>query len=330
MIRWFGMAAIAVISAAAAMAQPREPLSSECRQEIAALCNGSEGGLRSCLRTTLPKLSDRCRAAVSERAAGSAEPLPGTREIAYGANPKQRLDLVTPASAGRAPLLLFIHGGGWMIGDKRSGISVKAAHFTANGWAFASTNYRLVPAATVESQAADIAAAIARLRADAAANGLDSEKIVLMGHSAGAHLAALVGTDPQYLSAAGVPMSVIEGVILLDGAGYDIAAQMHRSDNQVSAMYDAAFGPDPARQKRLSPIAHVAAPNAARWLILPIEKRADSQAQSDALASALRSAGAAAKVVVVPGESHSSLNRGLGEDRDFATDAVDRFLAGTR
>ncbi|MEO7564130.1 MAG: alpha/beta hydrolase [Sphingomicrobium sp.] len=329
MSRWFGLAAIAVISATAAMAQQREPLSSDCRQEIAALCKGTAGGLRSCLRTTLPKLSDRCRTAVSERAAGSAGPLPGTREIAYGADPKQRIDLVVPASGTPAPLLLFIHGGGWMIGDKRSGAGVKAAHINAKGWAFASTNYRLVPNATVENQAADIAAAIARLRADSAATGIDPDRIVLMGHSAGAHLAALVGTDPQYLRAAGVPMSAIEGVILLDGAGYEVAAQMHRSDNQVSAMYDAVFGPDPARQKRLSPMAHVAAPNALRWLILPIERRRDSRAQSDGLATALRSAGADSKVVVVSGESHSSLNRGLGEDGDFATAEVDRFLAGT-
>ncbi len=226
---------IAVVGGSAAAQRPGG-LPAKCRQEIASLCRGAEGGLRSCLRTTLPRLSDMCRAAVSERAAGSAAPLPGTREIAYGADPKQRIDLVVPAAATRAPLLLFIHGGAWMIGDKRSGVSVKAAHITGKGWAFASANYRLVPQATVESQAADIAAAIARLRADAAANGLDPERIVLMGHSAGAHLAALVGTDPRYLRAAGVPMSAVKGVILLDGAGYDIAAQMRRRDNQVGAM----------------------------------------------------------------------------------------------
>ena len=319
----------ALVAGSMAVAQQRERLPAECRQEIAELCRGVEGGLRSCIRSVLPKLSDTCRKAIGERGA-SAPPTPGTRELAYGGDPKQKLDLLVPANATRAPLLLFVHGGGWSIGDKRTGAGVKAAHFTTEGWAFASTNYRLVPQATVEQQAADIASAIAWARTNAAANGLDPDTIVLMGHSAGAHLVALVGTDPRYLAAAGVPMAAIKGVILLDGAGYDISGQMARSGNPVAGMYDAAFGKDVARQKALSPTLHAAAPNVARWLILPIDRRADSKAQSEGLAAALRPAGALANVVAVADESHSSLNKGLGEAGDFATGEVDKFLAGLR
>ena len=323
-----GMAALLVASMA--VAQQRERLPAECRQEIMALCQSSMGGgMRACVRSVLPKLSDVCRKAIGERGS-SAPPTPGMRELAYGADPKQRLDLLVPPNAKRAPLLLFVHGGGWSIGDKRTGAGVKAAHFTQGGWAFASANYRLVPQATVEQQAADIAAAIAWARGNAAGHGLDPDKIVLMGHSAGAHLVALVGTDPRYLAAAGVPIAAVKGVILLDGAGYDIAGQMARPGNPVGAMYDAAFGKDPARQKALSPTLHAAAPNVARWLMLPIDRRDDSKAQSEGLAAALRPAGALAKVVAVPGESHSSLNKGLGEAGDFATGEVDKFLAGLR
>ncbi len=324
-----GAALAATLIGGAALAQQRERLPPECRQEIAALCRGAEGGFRSCIRTALPKLSDGCRKAIGERGA-SAPPPEGTRELAYGTDPKQKLDLMVPANAARAPLLLFVHGGGWSIGDKRTGAGAKAAHFTGQGWAFASANYRLVPQATVEQQAADIAAAIAWGRANAAANGLDPDRIVLMGHSAGAHLVALVGTDPRYLAAAGVPMGAVRGVILLDGAGYDIAQQMARPGNPVAGMYDAAFGKDAARQKALSPTLHAAAPNAARWLILPIDRRDDSKAQSEGLAAALRPAGAVASVVAVPGESHASLNKGLGEEGDFATGEVDKFLAAIR
>lgn len=322
-----GVAALLVTSMA--VAQQRERLPAECRQEIVQLCRGAEGGFRSCIRSALPKLSDPCRKAIGERGA-SAPPTPGTRELAYGADPKQRLDLLVPPGAKRAPLLLFVHGGGWSIGDKRTGAGAKASHFSAQGWAFASANYRLVPQATVEQQAADIAAAIAWARGNAATHGLDPDKIVLMGHSAGAHLVALIGTDPRYLAAAGVPIGAVKGVVLLDGAGYDIAGQMARPGNPVAGMYDAAFGKDPARQKALSPTLHAAAPNVARWLILPIDRRDDSKAQSEGLAAALRPAGALAKVVAVPGESHASLNKGLGEDGDFATGEVDRFLAGLR
>ena len=318
---------MAVMIAGMAAAQQRARLPEECRQEIASLCSGAAGGLRACVRSVLPKLSDPCRTAVSEGGGRTAPPPPGTRELAYGADPKQRLDLLVPATTQRAPLLVFVHGGGWSIGDKRTGAGVKAAHFTAQGWAFASVNYRLVPSATVEQQAADIASAIAFARIHAAEQGLDPDRIVLMGHSAGAHLAALVGTDPRFLKAAGVPMSAVRGIVLLDGAGYDIAGQMARPGNPVAGMYDAAFGKDVTRQQALSPTLHAAAPNVAKWLILPIQRRADSTEQSEELAAALRPAGASARVVPVPGESHSTLNKGLGESGDFATGEVDRFLA---
>ena len=327
-MRWLLAAVLGMAAGGGVALAQRERLPAECRQEIAQLCRGVEGGFRQCVMTVLPKLSDPCRKAVGERAATAYPPAPGTVEHAYGADPLQRLDLVRPAAVSRAPVLLFVHGGGWSIGDKGHAAPDKARWANSKGWAFASANYRLVPQATVEQQAADIAHAIGWLRAHAAKEGLDPNRIVLMGHSAGAHLAALVGTDPQYLKAAGVPMSAVEGIVLLDGAGYDVPTQASAEMNIVKPMYDAAFGTDLKRQAALSPSRHASAPNVARWLILPIERRADSQAQSKRLANALGRAGASAAVVAVPDESHGSLNKGLGGAGDFATDQVERFLAG--
>ena len=312
-----------------ALAQ-RERLPAECRQEIFQLCRGTSGGFRQCMMTAMPKLSDSCRKLIGERATTAYPPVAGTVEHDYGADPKQRLDLVKPADAAKAPVLLFIHGGGWSIGDKAHAAPEKAKWANGKGWAFASANYRLVPQATVEQQAADVASAVAWLRANAAKEGLDPDRIVLMGHSAGAHLAALVGTDPRYLKAAGVPMAAVTGVVLLDGAGYDVPTQASAEMNLVKPMYEAAFGKDPKRQAALSPSRHADPPNVARWLILPIERRADSQAQSKGLADALIRAGSSATVVAVPGESHGSLNKGLGEAGDFATRQLDRFLAEAR
>jgi hypothetical protein len=100
--------------------------------------------------------------------------------------------------------------------------------------------------------------------------------------------------------------------------------------NIVKPMYEAAFSKDPKRQAALSPTRHAAAPNVSRWLILPIERRQDSQEQSKGLADALNRAGASATVIIVPNESHGSLNKGLGEVGDFATEQVERFLADAR
>lgn len=328
-MRWMLVATLGATALGGVALAQRERLPAECRQEIVRLCRGAEGGFRQCLTTALPKLSDPCRKAIGERAAASYPPAPGTVEHAYGADPKQRLDLVTPTGVARAPVLLFVHGGGWSIGDKAHAAGDKAKWANSKGWAFASANYRLVPQATVEQQAADIANAVAWLRANAAKEGLDPDRIVLMGHSAGAHLVALVGTDPRYLKAAGVPMGAVKGVVLLDGAGYDVPTQASAEMNIVKPMYEAAFSTDPKRQAALSPTRHAAAPNVSRWLILPIERRQDSQAQSKGLADALTRAGASATVVAIPDESHGSLNKGLGEAGDFATEQVEGFLIRT-
>lgn len=305
----------------------RGQLPAECRQEIVDLCRGAQGGLRHCIRTALPRLSDKCRKSLGAR---QMAPIPGATEHSYGWDARQRLDLVRPEGKGRAPVLLFIHGGGWSIGDKRHAAAPKAKHFTGKGWAFGSVNYRLVPQATVEQQAADISSAIAWIRANAAGQGLDPDRIVLMGHSAGAHLAALVGADQRYLDSADVPLAAVRGVILLDGAGYDVPAQMAVLPKPLRPMFEAAFGTDPARQGALSPVRHAGSPNAASWLILPVAGRSDAIAQSNRLASGLKAAGTSASVVPVPSATHMTLNRGLGTSGDFATEQVDRFLERLR
>ncbi|WP_260483387.1 alpha/beta hydrolase [Sphingomicrobium flavum] len=243
--------------------------------------------------------------------------------VSYGEHRRQSYDLSVPQAAQPAPVVLFVHGGGWVLGDKKSGAGRKAAHFTAQGWAFATTGYRLVPEVTVEEQAADVAAAIADL---IGRDDVDGRTLVLMGHSAGAHLAALVATDPRYLAAEGLGMDAVDGVVLLDGAGYDVPARM-QSNGRGARLFARVFGDDRARQWALPPQAHVAAPNALRWLILPIADRSASNGQSKALGDGLRSAGNSVTIAAMEGETHSSINRGFGEPGDEATRLVDAMLA---
>lgn len=254
----------------------------------------------------------------------TAPALAQTMERAYGADPRQRLDF-TPAQRRNAPLVLFVHGGAWSFGDKRAAAHM-ATHFQRNGYAFASINYRLVPEATVEQQAADVAAALASLVADAARIGIDGEQIILIGHSAGAHLAALVGTDPRYLAAHRIPVTAIDGVVLLDGAGYDVPRQIDAAGPLLRRMYLRAFGHDAARQRALSPIAHAAAPNAHDFYIIHSAHRADSAAQSAALAEALNSGDSVANVQAVD-DSHAGIFRRFGEPGHDATDYAGAFMA---
>jgi len=256
--------------------------------------------------------------------------IPEPHEIAYGTDALQRMDLygaVSPKTS--VPLIVFVHGGGWKRGDKRNATgAAKIAHFTGRGYAFASVNYRLVPDAKVEDQAQDVANAIARLIRDARSLGVDPSRIVLAGHSAGAHLSALVATDPRYLKRAGAGLERLKGVILLDGAAYDVPVQAGEGPGIMRPTYAQAFGTDPARQRALSPTLHAAAPNAPRFLILHVE-REDGRRQSEALAQALRKAGTNAEVRALRGRGlrgHMEINRALGDPDYPGTAIVDDWI----
>ena len=250
-------------------------------------------------------------------------------EYAYGSDPLQKLDFWHATSAKPAPLIVFVHGGGWKRGDKRTATGAqKVEHLIGEGYAFATINYRLVPTATVEQQAADIAAAVAWLRGSARRLGIDPSRVVLMGHSAGAHLVALVGTDPHYLTSAGLSLRDIRGIIALDGAAYDVARQIADAGPFMRNTYLEAFGTDPVRQRALSPTFQAATAKAPAFLIAHID-RADGKAQSEALGAALVRAGASADVDGFEGtglRGHLEINRSLGSLDFPATAIVDTWL----
>jgi acetyl esterase/lipase len=207
--------------------------------------------------------------------------------------------------------------------------SAKLSHWQALGYAVASIDYRLVPQASVEDEAADVAEAVAFLRGNANALGFDANRIALVGHSAGAHLVALVGTDPRWLNGAGLNLDDVRGIVALDGAAYDVARQLSIGVPLMQRTYVQAFGSDPARQRSLSPTLQAARPNAPAFLILHVQ-RADGVAQSEALAAALTKAGTPVEIEGVPGTglaAHAAINRRLGEADYPATAMVDSWLA---
>lgn len=338
MKKWIFAGVSLALMASAGLAQERQRLGAECRKEVRALCvSGSgrpeRGAIKACLKDKASQLSEGCRAEIKERIdqrRGGETRQPkseGGTEIGYGSDPQQRFDYSPVTTSGKAPaLVVYIHGGGWSRGDKATGAGTKPQFYNALGLAFASLNYRLVPNAQPSDQARDIAMAIATLRKDARKFGFDPDQIIIMGHSAGAHLAALVSTDTRYLADAGVPIRAVRGSVLLDGAGYDVAKQMADSGNRVIGMYTAAFGTSPAEQALLSPVTHIAAPNAANWLILHVASRADSKAQSEALGVGLKNSGARVTVKAVPESSHMSVNRDAGVPNSFVANEISKFV----
>lgn len=328
--------------ATACHAQGAGKLSKECRREVVKLCGMNREKIRACLMEKKDELSETCSAEVVAlargQAAGAEKKLRqegdkglvalGGVEHSYGSGPLEKLDFYN-ANTVNAPLVVFVHGGGWKRGDKRNATGTeKVKHFREAGYAFASINYPLVPESTVEQQATDVAQAIAYLKKNAASLGFDPNRIVLMGHSAGAHLSALVGTDPQYLQKAGLSFSDLRGVVPLDGAAYDVQSQMGENAKLMGDTYKQAFGTDPARQQALSPTFHATGDNAPSFLILHVD-RADGKRQSEGLAAALRKAGTKVQLDAFAGKGlkgHAEINRRLGEADYPATPVVDAWL----
>lgn len=284
---------------------------------------------------------DRLRARFAERIAaadGTAPPVSQGTTLRYGNDPAQAITF-WPAQlrsdpAKQAPLIVFVHGGGWSRGTAESGTGKwKEAHFPAEGYAFASIDYRLVPGATVEDQASDVAHALKALLDRAATLGIDRTRVVLMGHSAGAHLVALVGTDERYLKGAGLSFADLTGVVPIDGAAYDVPAQMADAPRIMQRTYRAAFGTDPARQRALSPTLAAAAhpfsaAHAPRFLLLHVQ-RPDGVRQAKTLEAALKAAGAAVERDSFDGTGamgHVTINHRLGDPSYPATATVDHWL----
>jgi acetyl esterase/lipase len=251
------------------------------------------------------------------------------KDIAYSdvGDNRSRLDVYAPGKGTGHPVVIWIHGGAWQTGDKAN-VQTKPKAFNGQGYVLVSINYRFHPAVTYKEQAGDIAGAIRWVHEHARDHGGDPKSIFLMGHSAGAHLAALVGTDGRYLEKAGLKLSDVSGVILLDGAGYDIPKQIQQALlPRMKAMYTGVFTEDEATQKDASPVTHVAkGKGIPPFLILHVASRRDSKAQSEELATKLRESGVEAKVVSAEGKTHATINRELGQHDDALSKAVFGFL----
>ena len=152
-------------------------------------------------------------------APGSAE-FAGTpvTAIAYGTDDRQKLDIYAPEGDASAPhpVLIFFHGGAWRDGE-REGYSFLGRAFASRGFVTVIADYRKSPQVRFPAFVDDTAAAIAWVHSNVGKYQGNTDRIFLMGHSAGAHIAMMTALDPRYLKAQGLGTDVIKGVIGLAG-----------------------------------------------------------------------------------------------------------------
>jgi arylformamidase len=239
----------------------------------------------------------------------------------------QALDVYSPPEGKDHPVIVWIHGGGWKKGDK-AGLQQKPQAFVDKGFVLVSVNYRFIPAVTLKDMMGDIAKAVRWVRDHAAEHHGDPNSLVIMGHSAGAHLAALLCTDDRYLKAAGVPMTSLKGCVPLDVSAYDIPKRIKDGGGDgIAKTFATVFGAEETAQHDVSPVSHIAKDKGIPpFLILHVASRDDTKAQAHWLAGKLGESSITARVVAAEGKTHGTISSDLGGADDPPTLELWKFL----
>jgi len=225
-----------------------------------------------------------------------------------------------------SPVMVWVHGGGLRMGDKASSkdLASKPEYFTSKlGYILVSVNYRLLPEGMYPTNVQDVADALAWVQNNIADFGGDPKQIFLMGHSAGAQLVAQVATDDTFLRKAGKDLSLLKGVVAIEG-GYGVAP----ADGDTSK-FEKNYGPQ--WQKALAAGNVKAGKNIPPFLLFHVKGGSptvsDSEYQALGFAKALAGAGVRADVVSLDHVEHFGANEKLGVPGDVITVSVEKFLA---
>ena len=266
------------------------------------------------------------RARLAARAPDDAAGVRKLADLAYGESAKQRIDVYLPPAGtsppGGAPILVMVHGGAWMFGDKSSPgvVGAKVDHWVAKGWILVSVNNRLMPEAEPPVQAEDVAHALAFVQKQAPAWGGDASRLVLMGHSAGAHLVALLSASPGLAARSGAGRWA--GTVVLDSAALDLSGLMQQRHPRF---YDRVFGADPEKWRAASPTDRLAADAVPMLLVCSSLRLDDSCGQSARFAARATAAGGVARMHQ-EALAHNAIDVELGRPGAH-TDVVDAFIA---
>jgi arylformamidase len=258
------------------------------------------------------------------------------RDIPYAdpAHERQVLDVYSPAGAKNLPVVFWIHGGGWQAGDKSS-VQLKPQVFVDKGFVFVSTNYRLLPNVEMEIIFRDIAKSLGWVHKHIAEHGGDPKRIFVMGHSAGAQLAALICIDDRYLNAEGVSFDVLKGCVPVDGDTYDVPAIIETAETrrrvhgqpQAKFGHREKFGGTPAKHHDYSAVTHVAkGKGIPPFLILHVADHPDNAAQAQRLGAVLKETDIPVTVFGAKETNHTKINANLGQPDDPSTTALFEFV----
>ena len=247
-------------------------------------------------------------------------------------SPLQRLDVYgfdLPKGCPDVPVVVYVHGGGWRAGDKR-GVGNKASFFNELGYVFVSVNYRLsTPLGDPNrpmhpDHSNDVGAAIAWVEDHIDEHGGRGSRIALLGHSAGAHLVALVGLDPQYVKDAGGKVASIKCVMSNDTESYELVVRSE--DARGGRLVANAFGTAPDTLEEASPSSHVEDRSEPPDFLVVRRGQLRRMERQTEFIELLEAAGSTVTALDAFGLSHGDVNRLIGTAGDQAmTPAIEEF-----
>jgi acetyl esterase/lipase len=250
-------------------------------------------------------------------------------DIPYGADVKQRLDIYFPAkTAAKAPVFLFLHGGGFREGD-RAQYGFVAKPFADHGVISVIASYRLTGGGFIyPAQRDDARLAVLWLYHNIARYGGDAERIYIGGHSSGAILAADLGVDRAWLEQSGAPKRLLRAIVPISGP-YDLRTAANPIEPNV---FWSAYTPSAESRAQASPSLHILDPVPTALVVAGSTENEgydDYVGSSEAFVAQLTAFGTRAKFLSLPGAGHRDTVWALGNEHSELFQAVLRLINGS-
>jgi len=252
-------------------------------------------------------------------------------DIAYArAHEKQKLDVYAPREVKGAPIVLFVHGGFWVSGDRRApehgpGLYGTLGESLARRGIFAVIpSYRINT--RIENMLDDVTRAIVWTRKNAARFGGDPMRLYLMGHSAGGHLVALLTLDPSWLARHSLTPEMLRGTIALSAIWDLVAMRDAQPDRFNDSVTYRVFGKDDEVLRRFSPLSHIKERRPPFLLILAERDFAFLLPQAQSALEAMQAADTEATLQLIRGYDHLDVVQRFGEKNDPVLKHVANFV----
>jgi len=236
------------------------------------------------------------------------------------------LDIYMPKKGSKSPVIIWVHGGLWAFGDK-SDVGIKPELFTSKGYIFISINHRLSPDVKHPGHMQDVAHALVWVYNNIVHYSGDRDKIFLMGYASGAQMSVMITVNEDYMKQAEGSMSMIKGVVSVDGLGFDVAKIIPDNNNKVKDWCLDTFGLTEKEWAEASPVTHIKSGMVVPPIFLAYSG-SKTPTESDAvnLARKFKESDITIQIKGYPKKNSLSMHREFGRDDDPVTQDILTFL----